>query len=74
MQKKQKQKQKQKPPQCGNIGEQILLNEPRKHWPQYMDNGFAHLQNDIFFHRRCMKLIWVKPQCPSQSPLSYWIT
>ena len=26
------------------------------------------------FHHRCMKLIWVKPQCLSQSPLSYWIT
>ena len=21
----------------------------RKHWPQYMDSGLAHLQNDFFF-------------------------
>ena len=24
--------QKNKTPQCGNTGEQILLNEPRKQW------------------------------------------
>ena len=40
---------KNKNPQCGNNGEQILLNEPRKHWPQYMDSGLAHVQNDILF-------------------------
>ena len=47
-QNKTKQKKKKKQPQCGNTCEQILLNEPRKHWHQYMDSGLAHLQNDIF--------------------------
>ena len=31
-------------PQCGNIGERILSNEPRKQRPQYMDSGLAHLK------------------------------
>ena len=30
-QKKKKKKKKKKNPQCGNTGEQILLNKPRKH-------------------------------------------
>ena len=39
---------KKQNPQCGNTCEQILLNEPRKHWPQYMDSGLAHVQSNIF--------------------------
>ena len=29
-----KKKKKKKTPQCGNTGERIFSNEPRKHWPQ----------------------------------------
>ena len=39
---------KKQNPQCGSTGERILSNEPRKHLPQYMDSGLAHLKNDIF--------------------------
>ena len=49
--KKQKQKQKQNKKQnsCRNTGERILSTSPaRKHWPQHMDSGLAHLKNDIF--------------------------
>ena len=31
-QKKKKKKKKNSNPQCGNSGERILSNEPRKHW------------------------------------------
>ena len=45
---KKKKKKKTSKPQCGNTGERIVSNEPRKHWLLHMDSGLAHLRNDIF--------------------------
>ena len=44
--KKKQKKQKKKTTQCGNTGEQIVLNEPRKQWTAG-SHIYKKLQNDI---------------------------
>ena len=55
----------------------MLINCPetqKKKKKKKKKNGIEILVGQTVFYRRCMKLIWAKSQCPSQSPLSYWIT
>ena len=47
-------KKKKKKLQCGNTGEQILLNEPRKHWHIYKTIFFWNKINNFLLFRVTM--------------------